>query len=160
MKKLILTILLLNLNLSFAANIKYLDPNEVEDLDYCSRLLLDMSYDEVDERPNHSYLLDRDGELSHKLMHNFIYDMYYYDSYFIDGSVITSATLRYTRSAKIINSVISNMTFVGDVSGIDFSGSCLVNVRFPKETSWSVKRKIRREAIYYKNIEFKDESAD
>lgn len=157
MKNIIFLTLLFCVNLTFAANIKYLDPNEIEDLDYCSKRLMGISYDEVNELHNYSKLLDRDGDLSHKLMHNFVYDMYYYDSYLINGSIVTSATLRFSRSAKIINSVVANMTFVGDVSGIDFSGSCLVNVRFPKDTSFLVKRKIKREALYYKNIEYKDE---
>ena len=157
MKKLLFLIPLLNFQFAMSANIEYLDPDEIKDLDYCSKKVVGISYNKLNKLPNNSILLDRDGDLNNKLMHNFVYDMYYYDHYSINGSVITSATLRFSNSANITNSVVSNMTFVGDVSKINFRGSCLVNVRFPKETSWRIKRKIKKEALYYKNLEYKDE---
>lgn len=157
MKKIILLLITSISFTAMAANIRYLDPNEIKDLDFCSRTLKGMTYNQVNQLENQSVLLDRDGDLNNKLMHNFIYDMFYYDWYAIDRSIITSATLRFSKNAAITNSVVSNMTFVGDVSKINFKGSCLVNVRFPKETSWRTKRKIKREALYYKNLEYKDE---
>jgi hypothetical protein len=159
MKKLLLLFIAFSTVTVMAADILDLDPNEIEDLEYCSRKLKNMSYQQVNQLENRSELLDRNGNLNNKLMHNFIFDMYYYDWYSIDGSIVTSATLRFSKKAAITNSVVSNMTFVGDVSNINFKGSCLVNVRFPRETSWRTKRKIKREAFYYKNLEFKNEYA-
>lgn len=140
-----------------ARNIYGLDPDEIEDLDFCARMQHRLSYDKLNSLPNYAENLFRGGDLNNRLMHNFIADMNNYRSFSIDNSAIVSATIRHTNSAKITNSTISNMTFVGDVSQIDFTDSCLVNVRFPVETSWWTKRKIKRQARYTKNLEYKHE---
>ena len=154
--KIIFLITLFSIN-SFASDIRGLDSDEVKDLDYCSKRLKRISAKKLNSLPNYSENLWYGEDLNYILMHNFIYDMNSFEAYEIDNSAIVSATLRYSKFGKITNSIVSNMTFVGDVSKLDFTGSCLVNVRFPVETSWSVKRKIRKQALYYKNLEYKDE---
>ncbi len=158
MKKIAILITFITLSFSlYSAGIEGLDPNEVQDLNHCTLLKFQMDFDRINQQENAEHRLYSEKQIFGSLMHNFIADRYYHPSLLIYSSIVTSGTLRNIKEGAIKNSVIANMTFVGDVSKIDFSGSCLVNVRFPKETSWSTKRRIKKQALFTKNLEYKDE---
>ncbi|MCO4756171.1 MAG: hypothetical protein KC478_16940 [Bacteriovoracaceae bacterium] len=149
-------LLLLAFNPAFGAWIEGLDPDEIKDAEYCTKRLFNLTYKQINSIPNSRSDLYKGVSLDKKMFHNTIEDMYG-DYFSMKGSILISATIRHDGHALIKDSVVSNMTFTGDVSRIDFTGSCLVNVRFPKETSWRTKRKIKKQALYYKHLEYKHE---
>lgn len=154
MKKLFILILLIGN--SFAANIERVNKKEQEDANRCMKMIHHNSYASINKLPNNKNELLHNGNLDEALHHNFIADMTDYDYFSMDRSIIISGTIVTESEAKIENTVVANMTFIGDVSKISFKGSCLVNVRFPKETSFFTKLRIRREAKSMRNIEYLD----
>lgn len=152
----LLILLILPIQYGITAGIYGLDPNEIEDAEYCTQRLFKLSYEQIDRIPNSIGDLYKERDLDKKMFHNTIEDMYY-NPFSMKGSILISATIHNPGRSLIKNTVVSNMTFTGDISQLDFTGSCLVNVRFPRETSWSTKRKIKSQATYYKNLEYKHE---
>ena len=158
MKTLILLALITFTQLSISANIKGLDANEKADATKCLKSLFGLDFDRVNRIPKDNYQFYHKPAVERVLMHNFV-DQTSHKEYQINNSIIMSGSLIILedQKVKLTNTVIANATIAGDISNVDFSGSCLINVSLPTKTSWLQMRKIRKQANFVDRIEFNDD---
>lgn len=152
----ILIVFLLTLNVS-ASSIYGLDEKEKNDATTCLKLLHNLDFEQINRVPNDFRKIYSEKKLERVLLHNFVEELFFEDS-LIENSVIISASLLVNGKAlSFKNTVISNVTLAGDVSNVDFSGACLVNVSLPSKTSFLDYIRIKRQVKFSKNIEFNDD---
>lgn len=153
----LLSLILLGLSYSsLGAGITGLDPHEKVDATKCLKRLHNLTYEQIDKVPNDIYEIYSNRSVSRILMHNFITDLVYDNSSIEDSAIISGSLIIDGKKLSLRNTVIANATLAGDVSNVDFTGACLINVSLPTKTSWLEYFKIRRAADYSSNIEFDD----
>lgn len=135
-----------------AANIGGLSAKQIEDFESCLEKK-GLTFNEINNWNNQYYEppVPRQG---FALYHNFIIRLEkpahtFYKNF--DRSIITSGLFYAKDQHSFKNSILANVTFVGDFSELDFSGACLVNVRFHKASLIQTLR-IKRNSEFYKNI--------
>ncbi len=121
---------------------------------------MNYSKESLDELPNayHDFFRNQ-YNLSGKKIHNFDVTIGEDQEIFLNNAVVLSGAITLSKGAKVHlnNSVIGNITFYGDVSGIDFSGACVVNTDFtnsnlnthlPMNTNYTHNLKLNRVTIF------------
>lgn len=155
--KSLLLICLSSLSLSsFGADIKGLDPHEKVDATKCLMKLHGVSYEQINKVPNDLAETFHNPSVEKILMHNFIHELVFDESKIENSAVISGSLLINGKKLSLKNTVVANATLAGDISNVDFSGACLINVSLPTDTSWLEYFKIRRSVGYFSNIEFDD----
>ncbi|GEM_PF-6838963 len=150
-------IILLSLSLpSLSANIEGLDPSEKVDATKCLMRLHKVSFDQINKVPNDIFETYHNPNIERILMHNFIHELVFQDSKIENSAIISGSLLVNGKKLSLKNTVVANATLAGDISNVDFTGSCLINVSLPTKTSWLEYFKIRRAVDYSSNIEFND----
>lgn len=140
-----------------ASGIEGLNRNQIDDLNICLAKK-GLTYTQVNLWENQIYR-GEDADLRHPLFHNFNqfsdrgYNHYEADEENLDNRIFVSGLFNISGRHSFRNAIISNMTFIGDFSELDFEGACLVNVRF-YEAGVIDTFKIRHQANYAKNITY------
>lgn len=139
-----------------SANIEGLDPHEKEDATKCLMRLHKVNFEQINKVPNDLNKTFHDPNVSRILIHNFIHELVFDNSKIEDSAVISGSLLVNGKKLSLKNTVVANATLAGDISNVDFSGACLINVSLPTSTGWLEYFKIRRAVSYSSNIEFDD----
>ncbi len=144
------------INSAFASDIYGLDEREKNDATKCLMKLHRISFEEIDRVPNDIDKIYSEKNVQRVLIHNFVHELSFKESSIEDSAIISGSLIINGRKLSLKNTVIANATLAGDVSNVDFSGACLINVSLPTKTSWIEYFKIRKAARYSSNIEFDD----
>jgi hypothetical protein len=154
MKSLILIALaLISINTSFASDIRGLNSEQIKDLNLCLKKR-NLTFNEINGWENQVNRGDR-VDTSKPLFHNFnerAGESDEVNGQEVDNGIFVSGLYYIDGQHSFKNAIISNMTFVGDFSQLNFEGACLVNVRFHQAGFFDL-MKIRHQADATKNIE-------
>lgn len=136
MKKVLLVVLMIATWFSaMASGIYGLDQDDINSLDRallkCNRSL--MNYKKINQLPNRleDYVLG-DMNLSYGVLHNFIINVGAREVLNLRDSVVVSGLFSIEPGGIVLldGSIISNMTFRGDMSGVSMNDSCIVRTNF------------------------------
>ena len=123
----------------------------------CIKKVFRTNYEHMNNQPNNLTLVERNSDVSTILMHNFVHAIYFDYSKIEHSAILSGSLLVGDNVLSLRNSVLANVTLAGDMSKVDFTGACLINVSLPTATTWFEYRKIRQQVRHYENIEFNDD---
>ncbi|MDD0851666.1 hypothetical protein HBN50_01110 [Halobacteriovorax sp. GB3] len=155
MRLLLCTIIFLSFS-SHAGGIEGLNKLQKKQATKCLQMLHGISYEQIDRVPNGIREVYSKNKVSRILMHNFIHQIDYKKAEIVDSAILSGSLIIDGTELSLKNTVVANATLAGDVSKVDFSGACLINVSLPTRTSWWEYFKIRNQVKHSSNIEFDD----
>lgn len=159
LKALFVTFLMTATGILFSANakaddIRGLNQAQIEDFEICLNKK-GLTYEQVNGWKNQYWEPPtQNGNSSLRLFHNFNGRLEKPEHTLVsnfDNAILASGLFHTSDRHSFKNAILANMTFIGDYSQLDFSGACLVNVRFYRASLLQVFR-IKHQSSYQKNI--------